>query len=98
MQFFATIHSISRMKNDVHAWFMSFNGQTRNGVRLTVKPEFKKKAYLGEYRFANGWGINTRWDLDCHKDAQHYKPYDDIADVQSVVDEGFEYVLKCKRI
>lgn len=76
---------------------MSFNGNTRNGVRLTVTPEFNKKAYLGEYRFSNGWGINTRWDLDCHQNAQHYKTYDDIKDVQSVVDEGFEYLLRCKK-
>lgn len=77
---------------------MSFNGQTRDGIRLSVKPDFKKKAYFGEYRFANGWGINTRWDLDCHKSAQHYKAYNDISDVQSVIDEGFKYMLGCKKM
>lgn len=82
------------MKSDVHAWFMSYNGMTKNGIRLTVKQEYGKKAYLGEYRWGNNEGINTRWDIDCHPNAQFYKDYKYKRDVDSLVEEGFNYCIQ----
>ncbi len=70
---------------------MAFNRHTENGVTLSVRQDFKKTAYIGEFRWNNGWGINVRWDLDCHVESQHYKKYETNKDVQDVVSEGFRY-------
>lgn len=70
---------------------MSHNGKSRDGIRLSVKQEYGKKAYLGEYRLGADQGINVRWELGLPEDCQHYVNYKSEKDVEMVVDEGFRY-------
>lgn len=76
---------------------MAHSGSTREGVRLTIRPEYGNKAYLGEYRWGNDHGINTRWQIEKFPyESQHFHGFDTKEDVQRVVDEGFAYCIQVK--
>lgn len=75
---------------------MSHSGSVRDGVRLTVRQEYGKKAYLGEYRWNNDHGINVRWQLEKIEDTQHYTGFETEQSVQDVVNESFKYCLAVK--
>jgi hypothetical protein len=79
-----------------HAWFMAHSESIREGIRLVVRQEFGAKAYLGEYRWGNNYGINARWQLDEHYDSQFFNGYNTPEDVQTVVDDGFNYCIQVK--
>ena len=86
-----------KMSPEASKWFMSHNGETRDGVTLTVRQDYKKKAYFGEFKFGQS-SIQMRWDMDCHAGAQHERKYDDRQDVEDVVNEGFAYCIALKKM
>ena len=74
---------------------MAHHGRTEDGIRLSIRADYGKTAFIGEYRWGNDYGINTRWQIDDHPDSQHFHGYNKEEDVQAVVEDGFAY---CKQV
>jgi len=74
---------------------MAHHGKTEDGITLRVRLDYHRAAFLGEYRWGNDYGINTRWQVDEHYDSQFFNGYNSADDVKAVVDDGFFY---CKQV
>lgn len=89
----------SKMKKaDICKWFESCNGMTRGGITVSIRAEYGKKAYIGEYSWSGGYGVNMRWSLELSDGDHHYHTYASQQDVQGAVSQGLDYCLAVKRM
>lgn len=85
-----------KINKEQERWFMAHHGKTEKGITLTIRADYNKTAFLGEYRWGNNYGINTRWQMEDHYDSQFFNGYNKPEDVQVVVDDGFNYCIQVK--
>ena len=74
---------------------MAHHGKTEDGITLTIRADYNRTAFLGEYRGGNNYGINTRWQMDEHYDSMYFNGYKSKEDVDAVINDGFSY---CKQV